>query len=64
MTEAMARAMQASELLRHSSGEVVELFLATRLGGDQAGWGSSFGTFGLGARQHAAKAVVERARIA
>jgi putative acyl-CoA dehydrogenase len=62
MTEGMARALQAAELLRHAPGEVVDTFLATRLGGAAGGWGTAFGTIGARVGKSAAKAVVERAR--
>ena len=63
MTEAMARALQASELLRHAPTEVVDTFLSTRLGGNTAGWGSSLGTLGLGTGKEVARKIVERATI-
>lgn len=62
MTEAMARALQATELLRYAPDEVVDTFIATRLGGTVGGWGTAFGTIGAGVGKSTAKAVVERAR--
>ena len=69
MTEAMARALQAAELLRHSTAEVIDIFCSTRLGGGNGG--GTFGTLSGGAAggvqgggQRAAAAVVARARPA
>lgn len=61
MTEAVARTLQAAELLRHSTTEVVDLFLATR--GDAGAWGSHFGTVAGGITQQAARTVVARADV-
>jgi len=61
MTESIARALQAAELLRHSPAEVADLFLASR-GGEGSAWGSHFGTLGA-ATAAAARRVVERARV-
>jgi putative acyl-CoA dehydrogenase len=64
MTEAVARALQAAELLRHSAPEVADLFLAPR-GADAGGaWGSHFGTLGRAASAAAARRIVERAAVA
>lgn len=61
-SEALARAIQGAELLRHSSGEVISGFIASRLGG-AAGWGSLFGTLGASVSQAQAQTIVERARV-
>jgi putative acyl-CoA dehydrogenase len=63
MTEAVARALQAAELLRHSTPEVVDLFLGTRCKPAATAWGSHFGTLGLSASAAAARRVVQRARV-
>ena len=61
MTEALARLLQAAELVRHGSQEASDIFLATR--GVQGGaWGSHYGTLGGAATQQAARQVVQRAR--
>ena len=60
-------AMQAAELLRHSTPEVIDTFIGTRLAGTGAGWGSTFGTVGIGAGKAAGSAsaarIVERAHV-
>lgn len=58
-TEAVARALQGAELLRHSSPEVVAAFMATRLGAGAA----MFGCGGAGLSRRAADAIVDRARV-
>jgi len=64
MTEAVARLLQASELLRHSIPAVVDVFLATRAGGSEA-WGVHYGTLGPQACDvSVAKAIMERAIVA
>ena len=63
MTEAVARALQAAELLRHSTPEVVDLFLGTRCRPAATAWGSHFGTLGLSTSAAAARRVVQRARV-
>lgn len=62
-TEALARALQGAELLRHSTSEVVDVFMKTRLGGGPAVWGVMFGTLGPGVTQAQAGKIVERARV-
>ena len=64
MSEAVARALQAAELLRHSPVEVVDAFLATRAVGGAA-WGSHYGTLGTAAATPAAaaQAIVRRASV-
>lgn len=61
VTEALARAIQGAELLRHSTGDVVEAFLASRLG---SGWGSLFGSIDGGLTKAQADRIVDRARVA
>jgi putative acyl-CoA dehydrogenase len=63
LAEAMARAVQGAELLRHSTTEVVDAFMATRLGGPQASWGSLFGSMGPAVSQAQAARIVERASL-
>jgi putative acyl-CoA dehydrogenase len=58
--EALARAIQGVELVRHSTADAVDAFAATRL--DPAGWGSLFGTMGAVGRAQA-DAIVDRARV-
>ena len=55
MTETMARALQAVELVRHSPAEVVDMFFASR--------GSHFGTVGSGVSAVAARRIVDRAIV-
>jgi putative acyl-CoA dehydrogenase len=55
MTETMARALQAVELVRHAPGDVVDTFFASR--------GSHFGTLGGGASAAAARKIVDRAAV-
>ncbi len=62
-TEALARAVQGVELLRHATPDVVEAFMATRLRGAVAQWGSAFGTCGAALPKARADAIVERARV-
>jgi putative acyl-CoA dehydrogenase len=60
--EAMARALQGAELLRHSTAEVANQFIATRLHAGGAAWGSTLGTLGRSASTAIARGIVERAR--
>lgn len=64
MTEAVARALQGAELLRHSSAEVVAAFLTTRCPGVTGDWGSMFGTMGRTLDKAKADRIVERADVA
>ena len=64
MTEAVTRTLQASELMRHSTQDVVDLFLGTRASTSLAAWGSHFGTIGASGNAHSARRIVERARVA
>jgi len=63
MTEAMARALQGAELLRHSTTDVVDTFFSTRVVPAGTAWGSMFGTLGSGVAKARAQAVVARARV-
>jgi putative acyl-CoA dehydrogenase len=63
MTEAVARALQAAELMRHSSQEVVDAFLNTRSPAAAGGWGSMFGTMGVTIDKRRADRIVERANV-
>jgi putative acyl-CoA dehydrogenase len=62
-TEAMARALQGAELLRHSTREVAEAFIATRLMAPATGWGVMLGTIGTGIGLAQARPIVQRARV-
>ncbi|HEX4882931.1 MAG TPA: acyl-CoA dehydrogenase family protein, partial [Casimicrobiaceae bacterium] len=61
--EALARAIQGAELLRHSTSAVAGAFVATRLGAPGAS-GSVFGTLGASVPKAQADAIVDRARVA
>lgn len=62
-TEAIARCVQGAELLRHSTPEVIDVFMKTRIGGLSNNWGVMFGTLGPGVNQAQADLIVERARV-
>ncbi|MEG0976806.1 MAG: acyl-CoA dehydrogenase family protein [Comamonas sp.] len=64
MTEAVARVLQGAELLRHSSQEVVDVFMATRGPGGAGAWGSHYGTLGQTVTQATAQKIVQRANVA
>jgi len=64
MTEAVARILQGAELLRHSTTEVVDLFLNTRSPAVSGAWGSHYGTLSAPVTQAAAKKVMHRAIVA
>ena len=63
MTEAVARALQGAELMRHSAPEVVSAFLTTRCAGVTGAWGSMFGTMGPTLCKVTADRIVERADV-
>ena len=63
MTETVARALQAAELLRHSPHEVTDLFLATRGPGAAGAWGVHYGTLGAGTGFATAQRIVRRASV-
>jgi len=60
-TEALARAIQGAELLRHSTGDVVDAFMATRLG--DGGWGTMLGALPAAFPRARADAIVDRAQV-
>jgi len=62
--EAMARAVQGAELLRHSSTDVVDAFMSTRLNAQSAGWGCTIGSMGGSVSRAQAGRIVDRARVA
>lgn len=64
MTEAVARSLQAAELMRHSTPDVVNAFLATRCPASVGAWGSMFGTLGASIDKAQADRIVERAVVA
>ncbi len=63
MTEAVARVLQAAELLRYSSQEVVDVFLSTRSGGEVGAWGAHYGTLGTMASSSVAQKIMRRAMV-
>ena len=63
MTEAVARVLQAAELMRCSTPDVVNAFLATRGPGVSGNWGSMPGTLGLSVDKAQAARIVERATV-
>lgn len=62
-SEGIARALQGAELLRHSTDDVIEAFMATRLGGAAGSWGVMFGTMGPAVSKAQADRIVERAQV-
>ncbi|MDJ1163934.1 acyl-CoA dehydrogenase family protein [Burkholderia gladioli pv. gladioli] len=62
-TEAIARAVQGAELLRHSTGDVVDVFMKTRLSGPSGSWGVMFGSMGADVTKSQAASIVARARF-
>jgi len=64
MTEAVARLLQGSELLRHSTSEVVDVFLETRSAQLSNAWGSHYGTMARTVTQAAAHKIMQRAIVA
>lgn len=63
MTEAVARVLQAAELLRYSSQEVADVFLSTRCGGEVGAWGAHYGTLGTMASSSVAQKIMRRAMV-
>ena len=61
-TESLAHAIQGAELIAHSTPEVAEAFIATRLGTDFAS-GSMFGAMGASVSQASARRIAERAHV-
>jgi putative acyl-CoA dehydrogenase len=64
MTEAVARLLQGAELLRHSTQEVVDIFLETRVPNGSGSWGSHYGTLAFTVDQAKAQKVMCRAVVA
>ena len=68
MTEAIARLLQAAELLRHGTPDVVSIFLRTRTPSAIGAWASQFGTLagaaGAPIASVQAAAVLRRAAVA
>jgi putative acyl-CoA dehydrogenase len=62
-SEALARAIQGVELIRHAPSDVVEAFLATRLASAPGVAGTLFGTMGPAVSKARADAIVERAHV-
>ena len=63
MTEAVARALQAAELLRHSPKEVADAFLSTRFPSLSGSWGAHFGTLAVTVSQADAHKIMRRAMV-
>lgn len=59
-SEAMGRAIEGAELLRHSTPEVIDVFMKTRLGQGQR---ALFGSLGPGVTQEQADRIVRRAHV-
>jgi len=62
-SEAMARAIQGAELLRHSTPDVIDAFMSTRLTAVAAGSGALMGTLGQSVSKAQANRIVKRARV-
>jgi putative acyl-CoA dehydrogenase len=62
VSEALARALQGVELIRHATPNVADAFMATRLDAG-SGWGTMFGTLGPAIGKARADAIVERAHV-
>ncbi len=63
MTEGVARMLQAAELMRHGTADVVDAFLGTRGPAAGSAWGAMFGTMGAALDRPAADRIVERANV-
>jgi putative acyl-CoA dehydrogenase len=63
MTEAVARLLQGAELMRHSTQQVVDVFLGTRGPRTSGTWGSHYGTLTSIVGHAAARSIVQRASI-
>ena len=63
MTEAVARLLQGAELMRHSTQEVVDVFLCTRGPRASGTWGSHYGTLASIVGHATARSIVQRASI-
>jgi putative acyl-CoA dehydrogenase len=64
MTEAVARLLQGTELMRHSTQDVVDIFLGTRVPNGSGSWGSHYGTLAFTVDQAKAQKVMKRAMVA
>ena len=64
MTEAVARLLQGAELLRHSTQELVDIFLGTRVPNGSGSWGSHYGTLAFTVDHAKARTVMQRAVVA
>ncbi len=64
MTEAVARLLQGAELLRHSTQDVVDIFLGTRVPNGSGSWGSHYGTLAFTVDHAKAQKVMRRAAVA
>lgn len=62
-SEAIARAVQGAELLRHATPDVVEAFMASRLGGQGSHRGVMFGSLAGSITRVQADRIVDRARV-
>ena len=63
MTEAVARLLQGAELLRHSPGEVIDVFLNTRGPLAAGAWGSHYGTMASTVAEATAASIVRRSSV-
>lgn len=63
-SEAMALAIQGAELLKHSTTEVIDAFIKTRIVATRQGWGSTMGSMGPSVSKSQADRIVDRARVA
>lgn len=63
MTEAVARVLQASEMMRYSPKEVADAFMTTRFPSVSGAWGSHFGTLADTVSQTDAKKIMRRAMV-
>jgi putative acyl-CoA dehydrogenase len=64
MTESVARVLQGAELLRHSTEDVVDVFLSTRSPAASGAWGSHYGTMAITVDPATARRIMRRAMIA
>jgi putative acyl-CoA dehydrogenase len=62
-TEGLARAIQGAELIRHSTPEVADAFIVTRLGGTEAAPASMFGTLVPSITKATADRIVQRVQV-
>jgi len=63
MTEAIARLLQGAELMRHSTQEVVDVFLGARCPRTSGKWGLHYGTLDSIIGYATARSIVQRASI-